>query len=93
VSDWSTRNAVRYDYLIVLIPEEIDTDELADSLRNLAVSVRSSNAYSLVYESERALVFELKKKGRPFKVIEHHYNLWAGRPYGLTSFPSHSFMN
>ncbi len=61
VKEWSTRNDVDYDYLIVMIPEENDRDELTDSLRSLAASVRISAGYLLVYESERALIFKLKE--------------------------------
>ncbi len=61
VSTWSSRNGVDYDYLIVMIPADVDKRELALSLRSLAVSIRSSDMYALVYESEHALVFELKK--------------------------------
>ncbi len=61
VDEWSTRNGVDYNYLIVMIPPDTDKRELAVSLRSLAVSVRGSDMYSLAYESERALVFEYKK--------------------------------
>ena len=61
VSEWSIRNGMDYDYLIVMIPDEDDKDALADSLRGLALSARNSGRYRLVYESERALVFEYKK--------------------------------
>jgi len=61
VDEWSTRNGVDYDYLIVMIPDEADEQDLAVSLRSLAASVRSSDVYFLAYESERALVFEVKK--------------------------------
>ncbi|MBE0670494.1 MAG: hypothetical protein IH588_07895 [Anaerolineales bacterium] len=61
VDEWSNRNSVDYDYLIVMIPAETDEGELAISLRTLAISVSSSDEYALMYESERALVFELKK--------------------------------
>jgi hypothetical protein len=61
VSEWSSRNDVDYDYLIVSIPPEGDKSELANSLRSLAVSIRSSASHMLVYESENALVFELSK--------------------------------
>ncbi len=54
-------NGVDYDYLIVTIPPENDKSELANSLRSLAVSARSSALHLLVYESESALVFELRK--------------------------------
>ncbi len=57
ISDWSLRNGVEYDYLIVMIPPDSDKSELADSLRSLAASVRSSAWHLLVYESESALVF------------------------------------
>jgi hypothetical protein len=61
VSEWSMRNAVTYDYLIVAIPSESDNSELTNSLRSLAVSTRNSDSYILVNESANALVFELKK--------------------------------
>ncbi len=61
VSEWSARNGVDYDYLIVTILPENDESELATSLRSLAVSTRSSALHLLVYESVSALVFELKK--------------------------------
>ncbi len=61
VDEWTNRNGVKYDYMVVMIPEEIDTDELSNSLRSLAVSIRGSDVYSLAYESKRALVFEYKK--------------------------------
>lgn len=61
VSEWSARNGVDYDYLIVTIPPGDDESDLAVSLRSLAVSARSSALYLLVYESESVLVFELKK--------------------------------
>jgi hypothetical protein len=61
VSEWSMRNAVTYDYLIVAIPSESDNSELANSLRSLALSTRNSDSYILVNESANALVFELKK--------------------------------
>ena len=61
ISEWSTRNKMEYDYLIVMIPSDTDKDELSASLRSLADSVRSSDMYSLAYESEQALVFQHKK--------------------------------
>ena len=61
VDEWSSHNGVDYDYLIVTIPPDGDKSELANSLRGLAVSIRSSALHLLVYESENALVFELKK--------------------------------
>ena len=61
VSEWSTRNGVDYDYLIVTIPPENDESESAISLRSLVVSTRSSALHVLVYESENALVFEIAK--------------------------------
>jgi hypothetical protein len=60
VDEWSTRNGVDYDYLVVMIPAEMNTQELAVSLRTLATSIRGSDMYSLVYESEWALVFKYK---------------------------------
>jgi hypothetical protein len=61
VSEWSLRNDVDYDYLIVTIPLENDESELATSLKSLAVSTRSSALHLLVHESESVLVFELAK--------------------------------
>ena len=58
VSEWSTRNDVDYDYLIVTVPLENDESDLANSLRSLATSARSSALHLLAYESENALVFE-----------------------------------
>jgi hypothetical protein len=59
VHEWSARNGVNYDYLIVAIPSVEDESDLADSLRSLAVSARASRLYVLDYESETSLVFEL----------------------------------
>lgn len=61
VDEWSTLNGVDYDYLVVMIPAEMNTQELAVSLRTLATSIRGSDMYSLAYESERALVFKYQK--------------------------------
>jgi len=61
VSLWSKSNKVNYDYLLVTIPLKEDKSSFGKSLRNLALSTRSSNLYVLAYESENALVFELKK--------------------------------
>ncbi|MBI3151673.1 MAG: hypothetical protein HYZ21_06045 [Chloroflexi bacterium] len=61
VSEWTNRNGVDYDYLVVMIPDEDDRNELSLSLRSLAGSACSSGEYLLVYESGRALVFEYKK--------------------------------
>jgi hypothetical protein len=61
VSEWSTRNSVGYDYLVVMIPDQTDEQDMAVSLRSLAASVRGSDLYSLAFESKRALVFEYKK--------------------------------
>jgi hypothetical protein len=61
VSEWSAHNDVDYDYLIVIIPRADDTNELANSLRSLGTSARTSALHWLVYESESALVFELSK--------------------------------
>jgi hypothetical protein len=61
VSEWSARNGVDYDYLIVTIPPESDKSELANSLRSLAVLTRSSAIYLLVYKSDNASVFKLTK--------------------------------
>jgi hypothetical protein len=62
VSEWSARNGADYDYLITLIPPETDKSAMADSLRSLAVSARASSLYVPVYESEHALVFELRMR-------------------------------
>ena len=61
VSQWSASNNVDYDYLIVVIPPKEDESEFGKSLRSLALSTRSSASYALVYESQTALVFEVKK--------------------------------
>jgi len=61
VSQWSQTNDVDYDYFLVTVPPKEDESEFGKSLRSLALSTRSSNLYDLVYESENALVFELKK--------------------------------
>jgi len=61
VSQWSARNNVDYDYLIVTIPPESDKSGMANSLRSLAVSTRNSTAHQLAYESENALAFKLMK--------------------------------
>jgi Dolichyl-phosphate-mannose-protein mannosyltransferase len=61
VTDWSTRNGMEYDYLIVTIPPKDDKSDLANSLRSLAVSARSSALHLLIYESKSALVFESAK--------------------------------
>jgi hypothetical protein len=61
VSQWSESNDVDYDYFLVTIPPLEDESEFGKSLRSLALSTRTSNLYDLVYESENALVFELKK--------------------------------
>ena len=61
VSEWSAGNGMGYDYLIVTIPPGSDENELATSLRSLAISTRSSIMHLLVYESESSLVFKLTK--------------------------------
>ncbi len=61
VNAWSARNGVDYDYLVVMIPPENIKNDLTLSLRSLAVSARSSDIYSLVYEAENGLVFKLKQ--------------------------------
>lgn len=58
INAWSTRNGVEYEYLVVLIPDEADENE---ALKNLGVSVMDSDAYTMVYESGHAYIFELKK--------------------------------
>lgn len=63
VSEWSMRNGVDYDFLVVLIPPESDGSELAGSQRTLAVSTSGSTFHAPVYESEHALIFELIKRG------------------------------
>jgi hypothetical protein len=60
-SQWSESNGVDYDYLVVTIPPKDDESEFGKSLRSLALSARSSASHVLVYESENALVFEVKK--------------------------------
>jgi len=61
VSEWSVRNNINYDYLIVTIPMASDKGQLANSLRSLAASARGSTLYTLAYESENALVFKWDK--------------------------------
>jgi hypothetical protein len=61
VGEWSARNGVDYDYLIVTIPPASDESDPANSLRSLAASTRGSALHVLVYESENALVFDVEK--------------------------------
>ncbi|HQX00922.1 MAG TPA: hypothetical protein PLQ94_02355, partial [Anaerolineales bacterium] len=61
VSEWSARNHIEYDYLIVTIPSENDNSEMVNSLQGLGLSARTSALHLLVYESGNALVFELAK--------------------------------
>ena len=61
VSQWSASNGVDYDYFLVSIPQKNDDSEFGKSLRSLALSIRSSASYTLVYESKNTLVFETKK--------------------------------
>lgn len=61
VAEWSLRNHVRFDYLIVLIPPENETGGLAGSLASLGLSARASDSLTLLFESDHALVFEVKK--------------------------------
>ena len=61
VKNWSARNNVDYDYLIVLIPAENETGGLADSLKRLGVSAHASDTLNLIFESEHAMIFEIKR--------------------------------
>lgn len=61
VDEWVEENDVDYDYLIVMIPREGNQNGLADSLKRLGESAQISTSHELMYKSERALVFELKK--------------------------------
>ena len=61
VSEWSERNDIEHDYLIVTIPSEKDNSKMVNSLRGLGVSTRASALYLLVYESDNALIFEVEK--------------------------------
>jgi hypothetical protein len=61
VDEWSTRNGVDYDYLVVTIPAKDDESAAAKKLQSLAKSVSASGKYNLVYESKSELVFEIKK--------------------------------
>jgi len=61
VSEWSVRNHIEYDYLIVTIPSENDNSEMVNSLRGLGISTRASALHLLVYESENVLVFMVEK--------------------------------
>jgi hypothetical protein len=60
VSAWSAANGVDYDYLLVTIPLKEDDSDFANYLRSLALSVHASDSHVLVYESETALVFDVK---------------------------------
>ncbi|MCK6582485.1 MAG: glycosyltransferase family 39 protein [Anaerolineales bacterium] len=61
LNEWSIRNGRAYDYLIVLIPPDLAEGEMAESLRSLGLSARTSAAHVIVYESANALIFEYKK--------------------------------
>jgi len=61
VNEWSVRNNVNYDFLIVTIPPKEDTSDAAKSLRSLAASAQASTLYTLAHESENALIFEASK--------------------------------
>lgn len=61
VNAWAERNGADYDYLIVFIPDRNDRSALANSLRSLGVSMRDSTLHELVYETDHAMVFALKR--------------------------------
>ncbi len=58
VRDWAVRNDVDYDYLIVLRPDDIDVNS---PLKQLEISAIRSPDLQLIYETEEAYIFELKK--------------------------------
>ncbi|MCQ3936976.1 MAG: hypothetical protein DPW18_08025 [Chloroflexi bacterium] len=60
VTEWAARNGVEYDYLIVLIPDEDDTGGLSESLRSLGISARGSDSHVLIFESDHALIFQVR---------------------------------
>ncbi|HMZ44676.1 MAG TPA: hypothetical protein PLD33_15690 [Anaerolineales bacterium] len=61
VTNWSGKNKINYDYLLVTVPASEDKSILADSLRNLALSAKASPSYTVVYESDSTLIFEFHR--------------------------------
>lgn len=61
LDEWILLNNRPYDYLVVTVPPDTSLDESAETLRGLGVSVRSSDSYVLLFESDNALVFERNK--------------------------------
>jgi hypothetical protein len=59
--EWSVENDAAYDYLIILLPDENDHGGLAESLKSLGVSARSSDSHMLVFESDHALIFKVRE--------------------------------
>lgn len=58
VDEWALRNHVEYDYLIVLNPDTTDDNT---PLKQLGNSVKNSAVFTMIYESDHAYIFELKK--------------------------------
>jgi len=58
VDQWSARNGVDYDYLVVSIPTDDDKSNAAKSLQSLGADVARSSEYQMVYSSDTWLVFE-----------------------------------
>ena len=61
VTNWSGKNKINYDYLLVTVPASEDKSNSADSLRNLALSAKASPSYTVVYESDSTLIFEFHR--------------------------------
>lgn len=61
VTNWSGKNKIHYEYLLVAIPSKNDESQAANSLRSLALSAKTSPSYMVVYESETVLIFELHR--------------------------------
>lgn len=55
---WTAQNHVKYDYLIITIPDTADKSVWATSLRSLANSTRSSNKLLLVGETSNSLILK-----------------------------------
>lgn len=58
VQEWAHRNAVEYDYLVVLVPPAEDAREPALRLRSLAASARTSTSHVILHETKGALILQ-----------------------------------
>lgn len=61
VEQWSARNKVNPNYLILSIPNATKNEAVAVSLKSLANSTNNSSTYMLVHKSSNALIFKLVK--------------------------------